>query len=970
MTILDVSGRLERCCDLARSPQRMRRAEAALEMKTIGAAEDVRSVPELRAAWRDAARAIFLHLIGDPEEEVRLAALSAWSEAEGVPPDLPIGEILSDPSPALRSAAIQTLRDRGGAEHAAVLAPVVMDGERDPRLRYQALLAAARLSPDRGMDLALALLREGRPVLCHGALRVLQEMEWSGDRIRRIIETLSEVSGIVPGPLLDLIASRAAHAFPEAVRRALAARDPQVRAEAVARIPSTFPAEAVDLLAPLLEDPSPQTCAAAFAGIRKLDPRRALASARRAVRDEYAEVRIEAARILAACPDPDLIDDLLPLACDRIAPIRATAIAAIAAYDDPRVLSELISSLDDEDPSIRASALAILRGERGPVPCLARLPAGPRGAAPWEPIRAEVERIQRWAVATGQELLGRPVSVRSFRQGLGRTIRTPKDGAIVIDVTDSPVTSGHPHGADIMKGLALHEIGHHLCDFRARGFRSADGTARAEGVGEIFDILLDERLERILRSRRSAWGPLFDRLASYAFSQPAHPVPLEAYARFLDLPPAEVRDAVARRALPGRLLPVRPDTPAQVELAGRDIFRLPGALPPLIAFLWALRCGFDAREHPNPRVADAIAAVPSNLKRIDHAAVLAVARAIGDAIGRGERCKRDIESLRELARLHAEVFRGLRRILDQLEAIERLPSDARIENPGVRIRAAPGRTAPAPRSAPLPVPSGLRPSPRARADLNPAREFDRLAKEIPIAFDAERHAQVVARIRAPIQRLRASLRLLGRRTVDEPGSRRGHRVDIARARWAILRRDPNLLVSSRDEIRPDLYLGLLIDRSGSMRGKKIDLARAFGVLVAESAKGLPGIEGHVSAFDGDTFFPLGDFRRNAVAAIEATGGNNDAGGLARAAELALRSGKRNKLIIMVSDGEPAECTVEALRRLVERLTRTSGIVCVQAAVDRIKEVAFPHYVDLTQYPFDEAVRRFGELIVKLTAGWR
>jgi hypothetical protein len=155
-----------------------------------------------------------------------------------------------------------------------------------------------------------------------------------------------------------------------------------------------------------------------------------------------------------------------------------------------------------------------------------------------------------------------------------------------------------------------------------------------------------------------------------------------------------------------------------------------------------------------------------------------------------------------------------------------------------------------------------------------------------------------------------------------------------------------------------------------MNGPKIELAKSFGALVAESAAGLPGIDGHVSAFDGSTFYHLGSFRRNAIATLTADDGNNDSGGLSRAAALAQASAKRHKLVVMISDGSPTECTVESLKKLVGRLTRDEGILCAQVAVQPLTEIAFPHYVDLSGRPLDAAVAQFGRLLMKLTAGWR
>ncbi|NOX56456.1 MAG: hypothetical protein GXP27_18830, partial [Planctomycetes bacterium] len=115
---------------------------------------------------------------------------------------------------------------------------------------------------------------------------------------------------------------------------------------------------------------------------------------------------------------------------------------------------------------------------------------------------------------------------------------------------------------------------------------------------------------------------------------------------------------------------------------------------------------------------------------------------------------------------------------------------------------------------------------------------------------------------------------------------------------------------------------------------------------------------------------LGEFRHNAIASLEAGAGNNDAGALWKAAELAFASRKRNKLLIMISDGCPTECTFESLKRLVEDLTRRHGIVCVQVAVDQLEQIAFPHYVDLSVYSPDEAISRFGRLLIELTRSWR
>ena len=607
-----------------------------------------------------------------------------------------------------------------------------------------------------------------------------------------------------------------------------------------------------------------------------------------------------------------------------------------------------------------------MRGQAGPVPVLERIRAGGSRSGYVEDVKEKVRKTLRWICGTGQWLLGRPVIARNYRQGLGRTPDLGKRGPVEIEVSDSPIASGHPHGEDIVRGLGLHEIGHHLCDIGMPGERSHRGKAVAEDVGEIYDILRDERLERVLRSRRPEYGVYFDRLASYAFAQNLHEVPLEEVAAVLGKSAGDIRAAVAAGDLPGCL--VAPSGAGEAErlaLGDADLLRIPGLVPVGAAFLACLRCGMDPRMHPDPRVAEAVALVPADLKDLSHPEVLDAARKIAKVLGKDERFRREMKTCwNRLSRRRA--LRGiLRSILDRLGETGSLPdwmwSSAAGIRKGLVVIRDPKRM-PADRSKRGPAVRAI--EPREGHRVPAPREGEGPPP------DPAGHAALVAPIRRHVRRLRGYLERLGRRTFEEPVSRRGRRIDIGAAPKAVVIRSPGMLVFARDEILADAYLGILIDRSGSMNGKKIVTAKTFAALIAESARGVRGIEGHVSAFDDTTFIRLGDLRRNGIARLEAGGGNNDAGGLERAAEMALRSRKRNRLIIMVSDGLPTECTVAALTSLVKKLSRENGIVLAQVAVDRIQHVCFPHFVDLTSVPLDAAVARFGNLIVRLTRNWR
>ena len=148
-----------------------------------------------------------------------------------------------------------------------------------------------------------------------------------------------------------------------------------------------------------------------------------------------------------------------------------------------------------------------MEGKHGFVPVMNRFGYDATGLQGPMALREKVDGINNRAREMGNELLGREVVVHQYREGLGRTRASRKGAAVVIDISDAPVTTLNPHGEQIMMGLALHEIGHHLNDVGARGHRTMRGIARSEGLREIYDILIDERLERIMRSRRPEWGP-------------------------------------------------------------------------------------------------------------------------------------------------------------------------------------------------------------------------------------------------------------------------------------------------------------------------------------------------------------------------------------------------------------------------------------------------------------------------------
>ena len=188
--------------------------------------------------------------------------------------------------------------------------------------------------------------------------------------------------------------------------------------------------------------------------------------------------------------------------------------------------------------------------------------------------------------------------------------------------------------------------------------------------------------------------------------------------------------------------------------------------------------------------------------------------------------------------------------------------------------------------------------------------------------------------------------------------------DLRNLDWKVFAKSDRFYIREYEQ-ETNLRATILLDCSGSMRGECMDRAQAFGAMLAEAARGMSGVSLRLFGFTDDTIYDAGDATRPAVSGLEADGGNNDAAALHYAASEARRSKRRAKLLVMISDGLPTECSVDALRGLVEDLSRREKMCCAQVAVRPLEEICFPHYVEVTDESFEVAVRQFGQIIARL-----
>jgi hypothetical protein len=251
-------------------------------------------------------------------------------------------------------------------------------------------------------------------------------------------------------------------------------------------------------------------------------------------------------------------------------------------------------------------------------------------------------------------------------------------------------------------------------------------------------------------------------------------------------------------------------------------------------------------------------------------------------------------------------------------------------------------------------------------NLSPDESFDPIQTVIRLDCKPERHAAYARRLGRNAHRMREYFERLGLTHIPQRMRTSGRQLDRTRIPAVVLRGDPRMLIAREVKARTDLFLGLLVDCSGSMQnGNRIEQAKLFAVLLAEAAKGMPNVDVRVFGFTDSVIYDAGNARHCAAHALRSEGGNNDAAALWHAAQEARRSRRKAKLLVMISDGSPTECSTHALRALVTRLQSRMGVACAQIAVRHLEEICFPYYVEVGARDQAKAVAEFGSIIVKL-----
>lgn len=626
--------------------------------------------------------------------------------------------------------------------------------------------------------------------------------------------------------------------------------------------------------------------------------------------------------------------DLAELPAEHAARLRHARLESLLLQGDARLERGVLDRLAANEFDSQDSAWAlnqILEGsgdEQNRKRAISLIRPDPFSKA--RTIRTLAE-IAAWGIERGQELTGKAFRFRLYGTGAGEVGMTFLRGR-VIHFNPLPLLRGETDGRRIVEAIILHEIGHHRYNTGA-AWDDLQNEVAKENLHSLLNLVQDEHLERNLRSIDTEWGDSLKILAAWAFQRTNREIGVQEllaltgpYAfRVLTragLGPARERTKVAINS--GRLL-------RELEAHGSSFSR----------FLRALRMGLGNRSG-DPKVAEALALFGRSFRDAGPAELVNVARELRRIFG-------DDSAVGDVLSLHDATSADAGELAGRLPGIT--DDDLTAEIDSIRRRTAPREK--------------NQTSGGKTINRGTSTEFSEIDEVVTLDFDRAAYQELARGVAGWSRRLRRFLQSLGLSRVTIRRRTAGTAVDRGALQRAIVGGDPRVLLSRRTIRTADLFLGVVIDCSGSMSvAGNMERAQLFAALIAEAARGLSGIDARFFGFTDTVIFDAGNAAHCAVAALEPQGGNNDAAALWYVSRVALASRRSARLLVMISDGAPTQCTVEALRALVKRLT-AGGIACAQVAVQPITDVCFPDYVLVNDEDLSDAVGRFGRIIVKL-----
>lgn len=246
--------------------------------------------------------------------------------------------------------------------------------------------------------------------------------------------------------------------------------------------------------------------------------------------------------------------------------------------------------------------------------------------------------------------------------------------------------------------------------------------------------------------------------------------------------------------------------------------------------------------------------------------------------------------------------------------------------------------------------------------------FTTITHTVPVDASPEFLNGVADEVAEAAQPLRQSLSRLGIVACDRDNQATGFDLidDIETAALG----EVNLFVDDAERHRTRLAIDVVVDCSDSQndsttllrRGEKFKRARKMALAIEAAVKGRRGASARIWGYTDAAIYDCGAAGSGRASGLPCGGGNNDAAALQHAAQSVSARNGVTRVVVLISDSQPADCTWGALHTLGWELIQ-QGIVVVQVTTDQCDDQPLPwNVVDLHEGNLLEATTHLGHML--------
>lgn len=250
-------------------------------------------------------------------------------------------------------------------------------------------------------------------------------------------------------------------------------------------------------------------------------------------------------------------------------------------------------------------------------------------------------------------------------------------------------------------------------------------------------------------------------------------------------------------------------------------------------------------------------------------------------------------------------------------------------------------------------------------------EFNMLTNVKPVDADPEFLSDVLPLVYPLGQALRPALARIGVTMVDKDDQHAG--FDLVDELEQTALGETAIFVDEEMVRQTSIHIEVAVDCSSSMvqanetlkKDEKFRLAKLFALAVEEAVRNQPGMSAHMWGFTDYAIYDCGEAGAFRVSGLKAAGGNNDSAMLWHMGQSALKSGKTVKLLLMISDGQPSDCSWGSLNNLKHKF-ESEGMIPWNFLLEEVGDPAFEGNTTILRgQAMAEAIVTMGETLAAI-----